>query len=54
MLKYNFNGRVVAWKARLVAKGFLQILGVNYFATYALVVKYKLLRMNLAMGTTLD
>ena len=37
-----------------MAKGFSQILGVDYFATYASVVKYKSLRMNLIMGMILD
>ena len=54
MLKYDVDGRVVGRKAQLVAKGFSQIPGVNYFATYASVVKYKSLRINLAVGTILD
>lgn len=53
-LKYDSNGNITGRKARLVAKGFSQIPGVDYFATYASVVKYDSLRMNLAVGTVLD
>lgn len=53
-LKYDADGKVTGRKARLVAKGFSQIPGVDYFATYASVVKYDSLRMNLAIGTALD
>lgn len=37
-LKYDSNSKVAGWKARLVMKGFSQILGMDYFATYASVV----------------
>ena len=53
-LKYGVDGQVVGRKARLVAKGFSQIPGVNYFATYALVVKFESLCMNLAVGAVED
>lgn len=53
-LKYDGDGKVIGWKARLVAKGFSQIPSIDYFVTYALVVKYKSLRMNLAVGTVVD
>jgi hypothetical protein len=35
----------MTWKARLVAKGFQQIEGVDFFETYAGVVRYESLRM---------
>ncbi|KAG5348742.1 hypothetical protein C0989_008536 [Termitomyces sp. Mn162] len=37
-----------------MAKGFSQIPGVDYFATYASLVKYKSLHINLAVGAVLD
>ncbi|RDB21876.1 Retrovirus-related Pol polyprotein from transposon TNT 1-94 [Hypsizygus marmoreus] len=49
--KYNENGDIVSRKARLVAKGFSQIPGVDFFASYASVVRYESLRINLALGT---
>jgi transposase InsO family protein len=44
-LKYNTEGEVIKWKARLVAKGFQQIAGLDFFETYAGVVRYESLRM---------
>jgi hypothetical protein len=44
-VKYNTEGEVIKWKARLVAKGFQQIAGVDFFETYAGVVRYESLRM---------
>lgn len=37
-----------------MAKGFSQIPGVDYFVTYASVVKYESLQMNLAVRTVCD
>jgi len=47
--KYNGDGNLIAQKACLVMKGFTQIPGINFFETYALVVRYKSLQMNLAI-----
>jgi hypothetical protein len=52
--KYNVDGGVIARKAQLVAKGFTQIPGVDYFETYASVVHYESLRMNLAITVAED
>ena len=48
--KYNSDGNLSGCKARLVAKGFTQIPGVDFFETYASVVHYESLRMNLAIA----
>ena len=39
--KYDADGDLTGRKACLVAKGFTQIPGVNFFETYASVVRYK-------------
>ena len=52
--KYNADGNLIARKARLVEKGFTQIPGVYFFETYASVVRYESLQMNLAIATALD
>ncbi|KAF7373193.1 Reverse transcriptase Ty1/copia-type domain-containing protein [Mycena sanguinolenta] len=44
-VKYNTEGEIIKRKARLVAKGFQQIAGVDFFETYAGVVRYESLRM---------
>ena len=48
--KYDSDGNLTGRKARLVAKGFTQIPGVDFFETYASVVRYESLRMNLAIA----
>ena len=52
--KYNVDGNLIVRKARLVVKGFTQIPGVDFFETYASVVRYESLRMNLAIAAALD
>jgi hypothetical protein len=44
-VKYDTEGEVVKWKAQLVVKGFQQIKGIDFFETYAGVVRYESLRM---------
>jgi transposase InsO family protein len=50
--KRDANGEVSKYKARLVAKGFNQQHGIDYQETFAPVMKYKSLRMILALATT--
>ncbi|KAF7345159.1 Retrovirus-related Pol polyprotein from transposon TNT 1-94 [Mycena sanguinolenta] len=49
-VKYNTEGEIIKYKARLVAKGFQQIAGVDFFETYAGVVRYESLRMLFAIA----
>jgi Reverse transcriptase (RNA-dependent DNA polymerase) len=44
-LKRDASGRVERYKARLVAKGFTQQAGIDFFDTFAPVLKYKSLRL---------
>lgn len=48
--KLNEKGEVEKYKARLVAKGFKQIEGIDYFDTYAPVIRYKTFRLILALA----
>jgi hypothetical protein len=52
--KYRSNGEVERWKARWVAKGFTQMEGVDYFETFAPVLKYKSLRILLVLAAKYD
>ena len=52
--KYNGDGALTTCKARLVAKGFTQIPGVDFYTSYASVVRYESLRMNLAIAAAKD
>jgi hypothetical protein len=46
--KYDGNGKKIKWKAKMVVRGNEQEEGVNYFATYAPVVRWKTIRAVLA------
>jgi hypothetical protein len=48
--RYDISGKLVGRKVRLVAKCFTQIPGVDYFKTYASVIRYESLRMNLMIA----
>lgn len=41
MIKYDHDGNVDSRKARIIAKGFTQIPGIDFFETYASVVRYE-------------
>ena len=49
-VKYNTDGSVAKYKARLVAKGFQQIMGVNCFETFSLVIKPATVRVVLSIA----
>lgn len=53
-IKRDSEGRIVKYKARLVAQGFSQKEGIDYFETYAPVMRMESLRTLLAIGTELD
>ena len=48
--KFDGDGKLTTRKAHLVAKGFTQIPGVDFFESYASVIHYKSLWMNLAIA----
>src|SRR5687767_5470507 len=53
-VKHDQNNQPIRWKARAVAKGFKQKPGVDFFSTFAPVVKSKSLRMMLAIVAERD
>jgi hypothetical protein len=52
--KKDAAGNVVRYKARLVAQGFSQVLGVDYFDTFAPVARLASIRSVLAIAADLD
>ena len=52
--KFDSEGEIASYKSRLVAKGFTQVYGVDYFETFALVVRFDSLRLILAIAVSLD
>jgi hypothetical protein len=53
-LKTGQQGEIVRYKARLVAKGYSQISGIDYFDTFAPVVRLESLRALLAIAAVKD
>lgn len=53
-IKSNSSGELTRYKARLVAKGFSQREGIDYFETYAPVVRYESVRLLLALAAERD
>ena len=51
-MKKNSDGKLEKYKARLVAKGYDQQYGIDYRETFAPVLKYKTLRVMLALSRT--
>ena len=52
--KFDSDGNIIRHKARLVAKGFQQREGIDYNLTFAPVLKYKSLRIILALTVQLN
>jgi hypothetical protein len=52
--KFDSEGEINSYKSRLVAKGFTQVYGVDYFETFASVVRFDSLRLILAIAVSLD
>jgi len=53
-LKLESDGTIKRYKARLVARGFSQTKGIDYFETFAPLVRYKSVRIILSMVTKHD
>jgi len=52
--KFDSEGEIASYKSRLVAKGFTQVYGVDYFETFASVVRFDSLRLILAIAVSLN
>jgi len=53
-IKRNAAGEIDKYKARLIAQGFTQVLGVDYYETYAPVARLTSLRLILAIAARQD
>lgn len=53
-VKLKVDRTLDKYKARLVAKGFLQIIGVDFFETFSLVIKHTTIRIILTMVISKD
>lgn len=53
-IKRDHSGNILKYKSRLVARGFTQKYGVNYFDTYAPVVRNSTVRMLMALAVEND
>jgi hypothetical protein len=53
-VKKNEDGVITRYKARMVAKGYTQEYGIDYHETFAPVLKYKTLRIILALSVGVD
>lgn len=52
--KFDSEGNITSYESRLVAKGFTQVYGIDYFETFASVVRFDPLRLILAAAASLD
>jgi hypothetical protein len=52
--KLDENNQIVRWKARLVVQGFMQIEGIDFWDTYAPTMRFKILRIVLALAAKDD
>lgn len=52
-MKYNLDSFIKKYKARLIVQEFFQIYRIDYIKTFALTIRYKLLRIFLAITAIL-
>lgn len=49
-LKHDGDGKITRYKARLITRGFSQVPGMDFFKTYALVVRLDMFRLLMAIA----